>query len=82
MSTKVEITLYDGHHLTIESGLTTVHIYSIADIRLRTAGSSDETKLTPKELVALLSPSAPRAARSTKEEAMALLRQIAKKVGA
>jgi len=50
---KVEITLFDGH-LTLESGPVTVHIYSFADIRLRNAGETQETTLTPNDIIALL----------------------------
>jgi hypothetical protein len=80
MDKKVEITLFDGH-LTIESGLATTHIYSFAEISLRNAGQSHETKLTPQELIDLIR-TRMTPPRTTREEAMDLLRRIAAKVKA
>jgi hypothetical protein len=80
MDKKVEITLFDGH-LTLESGLVTIHIYSFADIHLRNAGETQETTLTPNDLITLLR-TRMTPPRSTREEAMDLLRRIAAKVKA
>jgi hypothetical protein len=80
MNNKVEITLFDGH-LTLESGPVTTHIYSFAEISLRNAGQSHETKLTPQELIDLIR-TRMTPPRTTRGEAMDLLRRIAAKVKA